>query len=145
MKSVFLLVLFLILCITFVNARHRSTKAFEYDRIDEVKRECSSILPPDFDHKRYGNQLYRLPEKLSFVNGDWWQDLDKAPLIPYDDTLNGFSDQSSPLNLISFWITDVDKTHRSNNSVSINGVLQLSIMTEPLFYSETFGLKNPGT
>ncbi|KAL7619113.1 hypothetical protein Lser_V15G01318 [Lactuca serriola] len=146
MKSVYCtLLLFLILYITVLNARLQSveldepTKAFEYDRIDEVMRECSSILPPDFDHKPYGNKLYRLPEKLSFVNGDWWQDLDKAPLIPYDDTLNGFSDQSSPLNLISFWITDVDKTHRSNNSVSINGVLQLSIMTEQLFYSETFG------
>ncbi|XP_023762149.1 uncharacterized protein LOC111910542 [Lactuca sativa] len=138
MKSVFLLVLFLILCITFVNARHRSTKAFEYDRIDEVKRECSSILPPDFDHKRYGNQLYRLPEKLSFVNGDWWQDLDKAQLIPYDDKPNGFLDHSSPFNLISFWITDVDDAHRSNNSVNINGVLQLSVMTGELFTSKPY-------
>ncbi|XP_076920672.1 uncharacterized protein LOC143581872 [Bidens hawaiensis] len=44
-----------------------------------------------------------------------------------------YSYPRSPLNLISFWVTDVDRAHRSGNSVNVNAVLQLGIMTEGSF------------
>lgn len=120
---------------------------FKYDRIKEVKKQCSSVLPRDSNQKPYGKRLYKIKEKMSFVNGDWWQDLDKAPLMPFDHKPNGSKtnnfDKRSPVNLISFWVTDVDRAHRSKNSVSINGILQLGITIGGLF-----GLKpyedNPG-
>ncbi|XP_071742538.1 uncharacterized protein [Rutidosis leptorrhynchoides] len=122
---------------------------FKYDRINEVKKQCSSILPLDSNQKTYGKRLYKIKEKMSFVNGDWWQDLDKAPLMPFDhkpnrSNINGsYFDQRSPVNLISFWVTDVDRAHRSKNSVSINGILQLGITIGGLFGQRPYE-DNPG-
>ncbi|GJU36462.1 nucleolar protein [Tanacetum coccineum] len=31
---------------------------------------------------------------------------------------------SSPLNLVSFWVTNVDRAHRAKNSVNVNGILK---------------------
>nr|XP_043635853.1 uncharacterized protein LOC122607001 [Erigeron canadensis] len=111
---------------------------FKYDRIDEVKKACSSIIPLDTNNRKpYGKGLFRLKDKMSFVNGDWWQDLDKAPLMPFDHKQpvgsNGSFEQMSPMNLISFWVMDVDRAHRSKNSVSVNGILQLGITIGGLF------------
>lgn len=152
---------FLILCIRLVNAAIgidpngfgdlRSTKeppmTFKYDRIDEVKKECSSIMPPDSNQKPYGKRLYRFKDKMSFINGDWWQELDKAPLMPFDDhhKLNGSDgslDPNSSLNLVSFWVTDVDRAHRSKNSVSINGILQVAITIGGLYGAKPYS-NNP--
>ncbi|KAD4585236.1 hypothetical protein E3N88_22837 [Mikania micrantha] len=126
-------------------SRNEPKITYKYDRIDEVKKKCSSILPPDSNKKPYGKRLYGIKDKLSFINGDWWQDLDKSPLMPFyhkpngsnsdprlnlsfDHKPNGSSfDSRSPLNLVSFWVTDVDRAHRSRNSVNINGILQLGI------------------
>lgn len=159
MKSVLILGVFSILCIRLVNAfassidldgnrfgdfrsRNEPAMIFKYDRIDEVEKKCSSILPPiESNHKPYGKKLFRLKEKLSFVNGDWWEELGNSSLMPFDDKFNGLNgslDQISPLNLISFWVTDVDRAHRSKNSVSINGVLQLGITIGRLFGSKPY-------
>ncbi|CAI9267479.1 unnamed protein product [Lactuca saligna] len=161
MKSVFMLGFFLILCIRLVNAAIgidpngfgdlRSTKeppmTFKYDRIDEVKKECSSIMPPDSNQKPNGKRLYRFKDKMSFINGDWWQELDKAPLMPFDDhhKLNGTDgslDPNSSLNLVSFWVTDVDRAHRSKNSVNINGILQVAITIGGLYGAKPYS-SNP--
>ncbi|KAD4585331.1 hypothetical protein E3N88_22932 [Mikania micrantha] len=118
-------------------SRNEPKITYKYDRIDEVKKKCSSILPPDSNKKPYGKRLYGIKDKLSFINGDWWQDLDKSPLMPFYHKPNGSNsdprlnvssfDSRSPLNLVSFWVTDVDRAHRSRNSVNINGILQLGI------------------
>ncbi|KAF5808091.1 hypothetical protein HanRHA438_Chr04g0153041 [Helianthus annuus] len=135
----------------------------KYDRIDEVKKQCSSILPRDSNKKPYGKPLFRLKDRLSFVNGDWFQDLGQSPLMPFVHNPNGSnsngsnsngsnsngsnsngsnsngsnsngsnsngsdSDPRSPLSLISFWVTDVDRAHRVRNSVNINGIMRLGI------------------
>ncbi|KAI3684272.1 hypothetical protein L6452_33493 [Arctium lappa] len=165
MKSVLIFRVLSILCINLVNAfgssidldgnrvgdfrsKNEPAMIFKYDRIDEVKKECSSILPPESNHKPYGKKMFRLKEKLSFVNGDWWEELGKSPLMPFDNKFNGLNglnsslDQRSPLNLISFWVTDVDRAHRSKNLVSINGILQLGITIGGLFGSKPYD-RNP--
>ncbi|KAI3737601.1 hypothetical protein L2E82_27609 [Cichorium intybus] len=155
MKSAFMLGFFLILCIKLANASigldpngfgdlrssNEPTMTFKYDRIDEVKKECSSILPHDSNQKPYTKRLYRLKDKMSFVNGDWRQELGKAPLMPFNPRPNGSDgsfDPSSLINLASFWVTDVDRAHRSKNSVSINGLLQLGITIGGLFGAKPY-------
>ncbi|KAL4559956.1 hypothetical protein LXL04_032102 [Taraxacum kok-saghyz] len=125
-----------------VRSTNQPTMTFNYDRIKEVKKECSSILPPDSSNQKpFGKRLYRIKDKMSFINGDWRQELDKAPLMPFDQKLkgsNGSLDQSSPLNLASFWVTDIDRAHRSKNSVSINGILQIAITIGGLYGSKPY-------
>ncbi|KAI3802683.1 hypothetical protein L1987_30824 [Smallanthus sonchifolius] len=166
MKSVLFLGFFSVLCVRLVIAqidldgnrfgdfgsRNEPKITYKYDRIDEVKKQCSSILPPDSDPKPYGKRLIRLRQKLSFVSGDWWQELVNgsisAPLMPFAHKPNGSNlgpglglglDTRSPLNLISFWVTDVDRTHRGKSSVSINGMLQLGITMEGTFGFRPYG------
>ncbi|KAK1436836.1 hypothetical protein QVD17_02620 [Tagetes erecta] len=120
-------------------SRNEPKIVYNYDRINEVKKQCSSILPHDSDQKPYGKRFYRLKDRLTFINGDWFQVLDKSPLMPFDHKPNTSTSNpvpKSPVNLISFWVSDVDRAHRSKNSVSINGFLQLGITM-----SGSFGYK----
>ncbi|KDP37160.1 hypothetical protein JCGZ_06216 [Jatropha curcas] len=58
--------------------------------------------------------------------------------MPYVDreSYNGnLSDAQTPMNLVSFWVTDVDHAHRSKKFVSVNGFLVMGITLD------TFGDK----
>ncbi|OVA06532.1 Protein of unknown function DUF2921 [Macleaya cordata] len=102
---------------------------YKYDRLDEVKKECGSVLSLASELKPDDNRVYRIKNELSFTNGDWGQEADGAPLIPFDDRDMPYnsSNLQSPLKLVSFWVTDIDPDHRSKNSVSVSGLLYLGI------------------
>lgn len=102
---------------------------YKYDRIDEVKKECASVLSYASKLTPDDNRVYGIKNDLSFLNGDWRQVVGGAPLMPFDARrvqLNA----STPLNLVSFWVTDIDRNHISKNSISISGVLYISITLE---------------
>ncbi|KAJ7962915.1 DUF2921 family protein [Quillaja saponaria] len=47
---------------------------YEYDRINEVKKECASVLSSASEFKLENSKVYSVKEELSFANGDWRQD-----------------------------------------------------------------------
>ncbi|KAL0291437.1 UNVERIFIED_CONTAM: Pleiotropic drug resistance protein 1 [Sesamum radiatum] len=106
----------------------------KYDRIGEINKECAFVLQSAAELKPDDSRLYTIKEELSFLNGDWWQELNGAgaPLMPFDDReLSGSSvDLRSPVNLVSFWVTDVDRRHQSKNSIFVSGLLQMGITLE---------------
>ncbi|WCJ38164.1 hypothetical protein M5689_019238 [Euphorbia peplus] len=104
----------------------------KYDRIDEVKRQCASVLSSASDLKPNDNRVYSIKEDIFFVNGDWREDSGKSPIMPYLDSEiqsynNSLSDTRTPSNLVSFWVTDVDLSHRSKRSISVNGFLVMGV------------------
>ncbi|GFZ04109.1 PII, uridylyltransferase [Actinidia rufa] len=110
----------------------RNTKPnSQYDRIDEAKRECAFVLDSALELKPGYNWMngIGIKEELSFINGDWWQEANGVSLMPFDgrDVPNN---SSTRLNLVSFWVSDVDRSHRSDKSVSVSGVMQMGIYTE---------------
>ncbi|XP_050232685.1 uncharacterized protein LOC126681239 [Mercurialis annua] len=113
-----------------------STVVPSYDRIDEVKKHCGSVLSSATDLKPGDSKVYNFKDEFSFMNGDWRQDVGEAPIVPYVDRIyyrrDNFSDGQTPLKLASFWVTDVDYRHKSKKSVSINGVLVLGITLDSL-------------
>ncbi|KAK4361962.1 hypothetical protein RND71_017203 [Anisodus tanguticus] len=121
--------------------RTRTSMTYKYERTDEVNKECASVLAyasqlkPDDD-----NRIYSIKQELYFLNGDWWQVSNGVSIMPFDDRdlLNKSSDRRSPLNLVSFWITDVNRAHRSKKSVSVSGLLQIGITLDGLFSSKPF-------
>ncbi|KAF9617014.1 hypothetical protein IFM89_033084 [Coptis chinensis] len=108
---------------------------FSYDRIEEVKKECGSVLSSATELKHDVNLAYRIKNELSFVNGDWLQDDGVAPLVPFDDKdiPKNDSDLQPPLKLVSFWLLDVDKEHRSKKTYSVGGMLFLGITRNSSF------------
>lgn len=119
----------------FGTRNQHTTVTYTYDRIDEVKKQCASVLNSASELKPDDNRMYGIKEELSFMNGDWWQDVNKAPLMPFDDrdVSKSSSDLRSQLNLVSFWVTDVDRVHHSKKFVSISGIMQLGITLDGLF------------
>lgn len=113
----------------------KSGKAFIYDRIDEVKKECASVLASASQLKPGESKEYSIKEDLSFLNGDWWQDLNATPIMPFDDRdiVNNSMEAPTPLNLVSFWVTDVDHAHRSKNWIGVSASLQVGLTIEGLF------------
>lgn len=137
--------MFIFLCVVRINSylvdgefgpgRGR-TVSYKYERIAEVKKECASVIASASVLKPDDNRVFTLKEELSFLNGDWWQELKEAPLMPFDDRDLGKnpSDMTrSPLSLVSFWVMDVDHAHRSKNWVAISATLQMGITMEDLF------------
>lgn len=160
MKTIFMLNcgfmvgLLILLSISFINAyntldsagyfvpRNAPSMTHKYDRMDEVKKECSSVLASAIAVRPTDNVAYIIREEMSFVNGDWWQDLNGSPLMPFDDTEVSASNTSlnsssqyvqSPLHLVSFWVTDVGRAHQSKNWVRVSGVLQMGISLWRMF------------
>ncbi|KAJ6427281.1 hypothetical protein OIU84_022805 [Salix udensis] len=114
-----------------------STTNYNYDRIDEVKKHCAPFLASASDLKPEVDTVYNIKEDLYFVDGDWRQEVGQAPLLPYIDPGNqhsNFSDFKTPLDLASFWIMDVDRSHRLRKSVSVNGILVLGTTLDSLGY-----------
>ncbi|KAJ6308770.1 hypothetical protein OIU76_018372 [Salix suchowensis] len=121
----------------FVSTISESTMNYNYDRIDEVKKHCAPFLASASDLKPEVDTVYNIKEDLYFVDGDWRQEVGQAPLLPYIDPGNqhsNFSDFKTPLDLASFWIMDVDRSHRLKKSVSVNGILVLGTTLDSLGY-----------
>lgn len=136
--------LFMLLCISFTDSYNRDafsdsreehSVTYTYDRVDEVNKECAFVLASAPELKPDDNRMYGIKEELSFMNGDWWQEVNGAPLIPFDDkyVTDNTSSVRSQLNLLSFWVTNVDRSHTSKKSVSVSGVLHMGITLEGLF------------
>lgn len=128
---------------------YRST----YSRFKEIKKECSSVLAEASELHPEQNRLYMIEQDLSFVNGDWKQHKGSAPLLPFtkgesnhtipfrrrvSNYRRSFMRRNSnyivpgnysPINLASFWITDVDLNKVSGKMVNVSGILQLAIST----------------
>ncbi|OIW17126.1 hypothetical protein TanjilG_27280 [Lupinus angustifolius] len=104
-----------------------SQVTYKYDRIGEVQKQCVSVLSASSELR---SEYSGMKGELSFVNGDWMQDGGKFPIMPFDDagkTFGGFSEDHTPLKLVSFRVTDVDHAHRSKKSVPVNGVMVIDI------------------
>ncbi|XP_062089782.1 uncharacterized protein LOC133796328 [Humulus lupulus] len=114
-----------------------SQVTYNYDRIDEVKEQCKSVLSSASELKTDGNIIKR---DLFLKNGDWFQVKGQAPIMPFDDRYRTTEKNSTmfeyisnpkpkgdPLNLVSFQVTHVSPFHRSKKSVSISGTLNLAI------------------
>ncbi|XP_062155709.1 uncharacterized protein LOC133863681 [Alnus glutinosa] len=115
---------------------------YKYDRTDEVKKECASVLSSASEWRPEDNRVYSIKDELSFVNGDWRQEVGKAPILPFDgrefgkNSSDGWKD---PLNLASFWVMDVDLAHRSRKTVSVSGLLIMGITVDGSFMNSMYG------
>ncbi|KAF5739123.1 hypothetical protein HS088_TW12G00322 [Tripterygium wilfordii] len=106
-------------------AESESSKTYEYERIDEVKKHCAFVLSFATELKPDNNRVHRIREELKFGNGDWNQDVGNAPIMPFNDRDIPNSLSLSHLNIVSLWVTDVDIAHQSKQSVSVSGVLAI--------------------
>ncbi|EXB80182.1 hypothetical protein L484_003183 [Morus notabilis] len=119
--------------------RNESPVTYKYDRIDEVKEECKSVLSSASELSPEDSSVYSIKRQISFKNGDWIQVNGKAPIMPFDVRYkeNAYqsdryfstvpTEGSDPLNLVSFWVKDVNLAHRSKNSVSVSGLMTIGI------------------
>lgn len=121
--------------------RREPSVTFKYDRTDEVKRACASVLSSSSELKPDDNRVYSIKKDLAFVNGDWWQDVGGSPLMPYLDRKfrDNSSDPHTHMNLVSFWVTDVDTTRRLKNSLSLSGLLMLGTTLQKSFMKKYYG------
>ncbi|GLU22149.1 hypothetical protein SLE2022_382450 [Rubroshorea leprosula] len=103
-----------------------SSETHKYDRIDEVKKQCKSVLSSASELRPEVNRAYNVKEELNFVYGDWDQEVGDAPIMPFDDKVD-IPESESPLKLVSFRITDVDQAHQTKKYVSVSGILLLGI------------------
>lgn len=113
---------------------------YKYDRMDEVKKECASVLSSASELRAEDNRVFSIKEELFFVHGDWRQEAGKAPIMPFDDrdVLKSSSDVVDPLNLVSFWVMDVDHAHRSRKSVSVSGFLVMGMTLAGTFENSRY-------
>ncbi|GAV69183.1 DUF2921 domain-containing protein [Cephalotus follicularis] len=118
-----------------------STVKYSYDRIDEVKKQCAVVLSSATELKPDDNRLYSIKEKLSFVDGDWRQDLGNSPILPFDDreTAKNLPNLRTTLKLVSFSVTDVDSSHRSKKLVIVDGLLSMGITHYGSFAKRLYG------
>ncbi|KAL2927329.1 Serine/threonine-protein kinase gad8 [Bienertia sinuspersici] len=112
-----------------------------YDRLDEIKKPCSSVISSASELKIDDNLINRIKDDLFFDNGDWKQEEASAPLLPFDDRPTSMSSSfefdlynsshlKSPYKLVSFRLTDVSMAHRSKRTIAVNGYLYLVITSE---------------
>ncbi|KAK8595093.1 hypothetical protein V6N13_016000 [Hibiscus sabdariffa] len=104
-----------------------------YERTGEVKKHCKSILSSASEFKGGDNRIADIKEELGFGYGDWRQDVGDAPIMPFDDRDVPKKLSQAPLNISSFWITNVDRQHWSKKSVSVSGILMLGITLDTSF------------
>lgn len=125
----------------------------DYDRLDEVRKSCSSIIASGFELKLDDDGINRIKNELSFLNGDWEQLGNTAPLMPFDERspMMGFdggydpfnlSHPKSPYKLVSFKLTDVSTPHQSRKTIGVNGYLNL-VITSNLPLATMFNRRVP--
>lgn len=119
----------------FDDVRSETTVTYNYDRIDEVKKECGFALSSASELKAEDDRIYSMKKELFFVNGDWTQEVGKDPIMPFDDreVQSEFSGNRTPSNLASFWLMDIDRAHRSKKSLSVSGFMVLGITIDGSF------------
>lgn len=123
--------------------RARNSITYSYERTEEVKKQCAFVLSSASELKPDDNRMLSIKQDLTFLNGDWWQESNGAPLMPFDDRDSKSSPEPRyPMNLVSFWITDVDRDRRSKKFVSVSGFLQMGITVEALFLEKPYE-RNP--
>lgn len=120
----------------------RSHVSYKYDRIDEVQKQCVSVLASASELRLGYSGVVGMKREFSFVNGDWVQEDGKFPIMPFDDgdspgMLSG--DRSSPMKLASFRVTDVDHAHRLKKSIPINGFMAMGITRDGSFMENVYG------
>ncbi|XP_020183619.1 uncharacterized protein [Aegilops tauschii subsp. strangulata] len=104
----------------------------EYVRFADVKRQCRSVLSAAADLKFDANRAAALIPELSFVKGDWKQDVDGgAPLMPFDGTDapegGAAGAMADPLPLATFMLTHVDVALRGKTALNVSGVLGVAV------------------
>ncbi|OWM82300.1 uncharacterized protein LOC116207752 [Punica granatum] len=112
---------------------------YKYDRIGEVKRQCGFVLKSASQLKPDDSRIFSIKEELYFLNGDWEQDGGDAPILPFDDReapKDGFV--RAPLKLASFWVVDVDRSHRSKKAVFVSGLMSMGITREGTFSEKPY-------
>lgn len=114
-------------------------QVYNYSRFPEVEKQCSSFLSSASDLKPDDSRGYRLKDELSFFNGDWEQEKNGAPLMPFDDNdmhkiqSPGFS----PWRLVSFEVKDVNSVQILKNAVSLKAVLSIGISRNTTIISDS--------
>lgn len=117
---------------------------YNYERYDEVQKQCKFVLSSAVELSSDTTRFIRMKEQLQFVNGDWWEDEGKFPIMPFDNSSHVFSEKRYdmyhrtvsnpiPLKLISFWVTDIDPAHQTKKSVSVSGLLSMGITLDSSF------------
>ncbi|KAF7015117.1 hypothetical protein CFC21_029022 [Triticum aestivum] len=106
-------------------------QAHNYLRFADVNRHCQSMLSSATELAYEANRPYQVRHQLSFEKGDWRQDADHAPLLPFvagDAPKKGARRLPEPLSLATFVVTHVDddEEHRARPAVNISGVLVLA-------------------
>ncbi|XP_020227447.1 uncharacterized protein LOC109808741 [Cajanus cajan] len=117
-----------------------SHATYKYDRMSEVRKQCASVLSASSELRYEYSGVIGMKEELSFVNGDWRQNGGKFPIMPFDAAKSPgtLSEDHSPLNLVSFWVSDVDYDHRLKKSIPINGFMVMGITRDGNFVDKTF-------
>ncbi|KAL5823086.1 hypothetical protein ACOSQ4_020986 [Xanthoceras sorbifolium] len=119
--------------------KSESSVTYKYDRIDEVKKQCASVLSSATELKSEDNRIYSIKDELNVRYGDWFQDIGEAPIMPFDDREIPTNSSRTPLNIASFWVTDIDRAHRSKKYVSVSGELLMSITLDMSYVEKSFG------
>lgn len=112
---------------------------YKYDRIGEVKKQCGFVLKSASTLKPDDSRIYSIKEELSFVNGNWEQESGDAPILPFDDReapKDGFL--RPPLKLASFWVVDIDRSHRSKKAVFVSGLMSMGITRDGMFSEKPY-------
>ncbi|KAL3005184.1 hypothetical protein AAZX31_08G205900 [Glycine max] len=114
---------------------------YKYDRMSEVQKQCASVLSASSE-LRYQYSVTGMKGELSFVNGDWKQDGGKFPIMPFDANKSPgpgtLSEDRAPLNLVSFWVSDVDHDHRLKKLIPINGFMVMGITRDGNFVDSSY-------
>jgi hypothetical protein len=65
--------------------------SYKYDRIDEVQKQCVSVLSASSELRFGYRDVIGMKGELSFVNGDLITEDGKFPIMPFDDSNGSFS------------------------------------------------------
>lgn len=109
-----------------------SSLTYNYDRIDEVKKQCSFVLSSATEIRPGVDTVYSVEEELNVVNGDWWQEIGENPIMPFDDREMRKNVSRDPLKIVSFKVTNVDRGHRWKKYVSVSGTLVMDMTLDGL-------------
>lgn len=117
-----------------------SPATFKYDRIEEVKRQCGYVLKSASNLKPEDSRIYSIKKDLYFLNGDWEQELGDSPILPFDNKDVPSNYSKDPVQLVSFWIVDVDRdqSHRTKKSLSVSGLLSMGITFDSTFSEKPY-------
>ncbi|KAH9714824.1 PII uridylyltransferase [Citrus sinensis] len=117
----------------------RSQVTYNYDRTDEVKKHCISVLSSATELRAESDRIYRIRDEVNFVFGDWEQEMGIAPIMPFDDSDVRKDSPRTPEKIASFWVMDVDRDHRSKKYVGVSGELYMGITLDESFAERPYG------